>query len=174
MPSERKVQIVKKLKEKLARAKGLVLTDYHGLSVPEVEALRDQLRESQADLQVVKNTLLQLALQKSKFQNPNVKLEGPTAVILSQEEEIKPLKALYDFAEEHEALQVKGGFFEGLWTAAEKLQKIASLPSREVLLAKLTGTMQAPVLRLLTVSEANIRGLVGVLANISESKANQS
>ena len=70
MPSEKKTQIVKNLKEKLAKAKGIVLADYQGLSVPEVEALRKQLKESKADYQVVKNTLLGLTFKNSNFQLP--------------------------------------------------------------------------------------------------------
>lgn len=163
MPNERKIQIVENLKEKLKTAKGVVLTNYQGLSVPEVEALRRQLKESRTDLQVVKNTLLQLALQKSKFQNPNLNLEGPTAVVLSREDEIAPLKVLYDFAKGHEALKVKGGFFEGAWIVAEKLKEIAVLPGREVLLAKVVGMIQSPIVRLVNVGKGNQISLVRVL-----------
>jgi len=184
VPSERKIQTVKNLKEKLAKARGVVLTDYQGLSVPEVEALRVSLREVSADLQVVKNTLLNLALKEnakvrkrrffesSKMQN--AKLTGPTAVALSYEDEIALLKVLSDFAKEHPQLKIKGGFFEGVWLLGEKLKEIASLPSREVLLAKITGLAQSPIWKFVSVSKANICSLVGVLANISESKANRS
>lgn len=163
MPSERKIQIVEQLKEGLSKAKGVILTDYQGLSVPEVEELRRNLQEAQADYQVVKNTLLQLALLNSKFQNPNLKLEGPTAVVLSHEDEIAPLKALYDFAKEHGALQLKGGFFEGAFMAAEKLKEIAALPSREVLLARVVGMLQSPIVRFVSVGKGNQVGLIRVL-----------
>ena len=163
MPNERKVQIVEQLKEKLSQAKGVILTDFQGLSVPEVEVLRRSLQEAGANYQVVKNTLLRLALQKSKFQNPNLKLEGPTAVVLSREDEIGPLKVLHDFAAEHEALEVKGGFFEGTWTTAGKLKEIASLPSRKVLLARVVGMIQSPMVRLVNVAKGNQMGLVKVL-----------
>jgi len=165
VPSEKKTQIVKNLKEKLAKAKGIVLADYQGLSVPEVEALRKQLKESKADYQVVKNTLLGLTFKNSNFQLPtsNFQLAGPTAIILSHEDETKPLKVLYDFAKEHPAIEVKGGFFEGVWLLGEKLKEIASLPSREVLLAKVVGMIQSPIVRFVGATKNNQIGLVRVL-----------
>jgi len=164
VPSERKIQIVKNLKEKLAKAKGVVLTDYQGLSVPEVEALRVSLREVSADLQVVKNTLLNLALKENaKCKRQKAKTFGPTAVVLSYEDEIKPLKVLYDFAKEHQAFAVKGGVFEGVWLLGEKLQEIASLPSREVLLARVVGMTQSPIVRFVGATKSNQIGLVRVL-----------
>lgn len=171
MPSEKKIQIVENLKEKLAKARGVVLTDYQGLSVPEVEGLRRGLQEVKADYQIVKNTLLKLALDKSSKFPPErragavqgSKFVGPTAIILSYEDEIKPLKALYNFAKEHEALQVKGGFFEGFWLVGEKLKEIASLPSREILLAKVIGMIQSPISRLVSVGKGSQVGLVRAL-----------
>lgn len=165
MPSEKKIQVVENLKEKLAPAKGVVLTDYQGLSVPEVEALRRSLQEAGANYQVVKNTLLNLALKNSdlRFTINDSRLTGPTAVVLSYEDEIAPLKALYNFAKEHEVLTVKGGFFEGAWRAAEKLKEIAMLPGREVLLAKAVGMLQSPIARFVTVTKGNQMGLVRVL-----------
>lgn len=157
MPSEKKVQIVEQLKEKLSEARGVVLTDYQGLSVPEVETLRANLQGVGAGYQVVKNTLLKLALDKGE------KFVGPTAVVLSYEDEIKPLKTLYDFAKEHKALKIKGGFFEGGWAVSEKLKEIAMLPSREELLAKLLGMMQSPLTRLVSVGKSNQIGLVRIL-----------
>ena len=165
MPNEKKIQIVKDLKERLSKAQGVVLTDYQGLSVPEAEVLRRNLQEAGASYQVVKNTLLNLAIKDSDFRplTPDFRLVGPTAVVLSHEDEIKPLKALYDFAKEHEALEIKGGFFEGAFLAAEKLKEIASLPNREELLARLFGMMQSPLSRLVSVGKGNQIGLVRVL-----------
>jgi large subunit ribosomal protein L10 len=165
MPNEKKIQIVKNLKEKLAEAKGIVLTDYQGLSVPEVELLRKKLQEVGANYQIAKNTLLNLALKGSghELQDTSYELTGPTAVVLSREDEIAPLKALYDFTKEHQALKVKGGFFEGAWLVAEKLKEIAALPGREVLLAKVVGMLQSPIAGLVNVVKGNQIGLVRVL-----------
>jgi len=164
MPNEKKVQIVEQLKERLSKAQGVVLTDYQGLSVPEVEVLRRNLQAAGANYQVVKNTLLKLALeQNSKLKMQGEKFVGPTAVVLSKDDEIKPLKALYDFAKEHKALKIKGGFFEGGWTVGEKLKEIAQLPSHEELLARLLGMMQSPITRFVNVSKGTQRNLVGVL-----------
>jgi len=165
MPNEKKTQIVKDLKERLSKAQGVVLTDYQGLSVPEVEVLRRDLQKAGANYQVVKNTLLDIAFKDSDFRPPtsDLRLVGPTAIVLSHEDEIGPLKALYDFAKEHEALKIKGGFFEGVFVASEKLKEIAELPGREELLAKLLGMMQSPIARLVRVGKSNQMGLVGVL-----------
>jgi len=157
MPNERKIQIVKDLKEKLSKAHGIVMTDYQGLSVPEVETLRKSLQEVGAKYQIAKNTLLKLALDKDE------KFTGPTAVVLSYEDEIKPLKVLYDFAKKHKNLKIKGGLFEGEWEVGEKLKEIAVLPSREELLGKFLGMIQSPLTRLVGVVKGNQRGLVGVL-----------
>ena len=170
MPNEKKVQIVKQLKERLSKAQGVVLTDYQGLSVPEVEVLRRSLQEAGASYQVVKNTLLNLATKDTNYQLPitNDLLAGPTAVVLSNDDEIKSLKALYNFAREHTALQVKGGFFEGAFLAAEKLKEIAELPSREELLAKLLGMMQSPIVRLVNATKSGQAELVQVLKAVAE------
>ncbi len=165
MPNEKKIQIVKELKEKLSKAQGVVLTDYQGLSVPEVEDLRKNLQVAGANYQVVKNTLLNLALKETSYQLPVTSYQsaGPTTIVLSYEDEIQPLKTLYDFAKEHQALEVKGGFFEGLFMAAEKLKEIAMLPGREVLLARVVGMMQSPIVRFVSVGKSNQTGLVRVL-----------
>jgi len=174
MPSEIKIQIVKNLKEQLSKTKGFVLTDYHGLSVPEVEELRKSLREVGANYQIVKNTLLNLALKdsNSRFTINDLRFTGPTAIVLSYKDEVKPLKTLYDFAKGHEDLKVKGGFFEGVWSAAEKLKKIAFLPSREVLLARVVGMIQSPIARLVNAAKVNQIGLVRILkAKVENSKS---
>ncbi len=173
MPSEKKIQIVEQLKEKLSKAQGVVLTDYQGLSVPEVEVLRRNLQEAGANYQVVKNTLLGLALKNSGYElrATSYELTGPTAVILSHEDEIAPLKVLYDFAQGHESLKVKGGFFEGVFMAAEKLKEIASLPGREVLLARVVGMIQSPIVRFVSVGKVSQRKLVYTLNSVYEKKS---
>ena len=170
MPNERKIQIVEQLKEKLTKAKGIVLTDYQGLSVPEVEVLRRSLQEVGANYQIVKNTLLNLALQNIQYPISNIQLTGPTAVVLSHEDEIKPLKVLHNFAKEHQALEVKGGFFEGAWMIGEKLKEIASLPSRDVLLARVAGMIQSPIVRFINAGKANQSKLIFTLNSIREKK----
>jgi len=165
MPSEKKIQIVENLKEKLAQTKGIILTDYQGLPVPEVETLRKSLQEAGASYQIVKNTLLNLALKNSAqlFSSSALQLTGPTAIVLSHEDEIAPLKVLYDFAKEHQTLTVKGGFFEGVWLLGKRLKEIALLPSREVLLARVVGMVQSPIIRFVSVAKSNQIGLVRVL-----------
>lgn len=173
MPNDHKVQIVKNLKEKLARAKGFVLTDYQGLGVPEVEELRRNLSKLKVDFQVVKNTLLKLALENSNYQLPpaDYELTGPTAVLLSYDEEMRPLKALSKFSGEHQAFKIKGGFFEGIWMGAEKLLEIARLPSREELRGKLAGMLQSPIVRLARVGKGNQISLVRALQAKSQRKS---
>lgn len=171
MPNERKIQIVSELQQKLQDAKGIIFTSYAGLSVPEISDLRAKLRAAQAEIKVVKNTLLKLALRESPFKlSSDNELTGPTAIVVSHEDEIKPLKALQEFAEEHGALQLKGGFFEGKWTAPAVLAEIAKLPSKDELRVKLVMMLQWPIFRLMNVLKGNQRNLVNVLNQIAKER----
>jgi large subunit ribosomal protein L10 len=171
MPNERKIRIVNELQQKLQNAKGVVLASYDGLNVPELQDLRARLREAKAELKIVKNTLLKLTLRESPFKfNDDNDLKGPTAVVISREDEIAPVKALYDFAAEHEALKVKGGFFGGKWTAAEVLAQIAKLPAKDELRSSIVRILQWPAFRLVNVLQANQRKLLVALSEIAKQK----
>lgn len=115
------------------------------MTVAEVTELRKQLRESGVDMQVVKNTLLRRSASDAGFEDLEDIFKGPTAIAFSEEEVVAPAKIISEFADDHEAIELKGGVIEGKIATLETIGKIAKLPSREGLLSMLLSVLQAPV-----------------------------
>ena len=136
---EQKSQVVSEIKEKLDNARSVVLFDYRGLTVSEVNELRRALKEAGASYKVYKNTLLVRALDDSNRELENY-LIGPSAISFSTDE-LVPVKVISEFAKEHEALELKAGIVEGKVANASELAKYAAIPSREGLLTMLAGGM---------------------------------
>lgn len=168
---EEKQKIVKELEQKLRNATLVVFTDYRGINVEEMTALREKLRVPGVEYRVVKNTLTEFALQNTGYAEVIEKLEGPNAVVFSQDDPVGPAKTLYEFIKQYKKLEVKVGIVEGQVVSAEKIKNLADLPPREVLLAQVVGTMQAPITSLVYVLNANLTGLARVLDAIREQKA---
>lgn len=161
MPSAKNIATVSRLQEQLQQAKSVVLADYRGLTVADMQALRAQIRAVGGTLTVAKNTLLKLALKSDQG------LTGPTALILGQKDPLAPIKALVDFAKNH-ALNLpipKAGIMDDRVLTIEDIQTIAALPSRDQLIAQLLGQLQAPLYGLANVLQGNLRSLVYVLRN---------
>ena len=129
---EQKAGVVSEIKEKFENAKSVVMFDYRGLSVAEVTELRRKLREAGADYKVYKNTLTKRAFDKLSI-NLDECLEGPSALATSNDA-IAPIKVLADFAKDHPALELKGGYVDGKETSLEELKALATIPSRDGLL----------------------------------------
>ena len=140
---EQKGQIVSEIKEKLDNAKSVVLFDYRGLTVSEVNELRRALKEAGASYKVYKNTLMVRALNDSNKELENY-LAGPSAISFS-DDELAPVKVISEFAKEHEALELKAGIVEGKVASAAELAQYAAIPSREGLLTMLAGGMMGVV-----------------------------
>ena len=136
---------VDELKDKFESSVSTIIFDYRGLTVAEVTELRKQLRESGVDMQVVKNTLLRRSAQDAGFEDLEDIFKGPTAIAFSEEEVVAPAKIISEFADDHEAIELKGGVIEGKIATLETIGKIAKLPSREGLLSMLLSVLQAPV-----------------------------
>lgn len=176
MPKTRKQkeEIVAKLTEKLANAKSVVFADYKGLTMAQLGALRKQLSEVGGQFSVTKNNLLKLALNNSQLTINNDQLfEGPVATLFAYDDEITPIKilakALKDLPADRQGNQigsVKGGFFEGEFADQIKINKLASLPSKDELKAKIVGSLGAPLYGIVGVLQANLRNLVYVLDQI--------
>jgi large subunit ribosomal protein L10 len=164
-------KIVKELEQKLQNACLVVFTDYRGINVEEMTALREKLRVPGVEYRVVKNTLTEFALRNTGYEEVIDKLEGPNAVVFSQDDPVGPAKVLYDFIKQYKKLEVKVGIVEGQVMSAERIKGLADLPSREVLLGQVVGTMQAPITSLVYVLNANLTGLVRALNGIKEQKA---
>ena len=163
---------VAELKEKLTGAKGAVLVNYRGLTVAQDTKLRRQLREAGVEYRVVKNTMTRIAAQEAGLEGLDVYLEGPTAMAISTTDPVAPAKIITDFVKEHklQVLEVKAGLVEGNVIDEKGVKALASLPSREVLIAKMLGSMQSPITGLVNVLQGSIRNLVYALDAVRQQK----
>lgn len=171
MPRQDKLELVQELREDIEGASALILTDYRGLTVKEITALRRKLREAGADFRVVKNTLFRLAAGELTERGLGQLLMGPTAVAFVHNEPIAPAKAIVGFAHEHKALSIKGGFIEGYLYSADQIQALSKVPPREVLLAQMIGSIQLPVSNLVGTLQSLISNLVYTIQAVSDKKA---
>ena len=142
---ELKKPIVEEIKEALDGAQAAVVVDYRGLTVEQDTALRKQLREAGVVYKVYKNTMINLAVKGTEFEALVPHLEGPTAIAISKEDATAPARILYNFAKTAEALELKCGVVEGTYYDATGIAAIASIPSRDELLAKFLGSIQSPI-----------------------------
>ena len=145
---EIKQPIVDEIKGYAADAKAAVLVDYRGLTVEQDTKLRKALREAGVVYKVYKNTMLVRAFEGTDFAQLDKDLEGPTAVAFSAEDETAPARILNDFAKEAEALQFKGAVVDGEYYDEAGIKVLATIPSKEVLISKLLGSLQSPITNL--------------------------
>lgn len=158
MPSQKildeKKQIVSALSEQLKTAVSGVFVDYCGLTVEQDTKLRNKLREAGVEYKVVKNTLTRFAAKEVGFDELDPILNGPTSLAISMTDEVAPAKVIADFAKDNEQLEIKAGFLDGKVLALEEIKKLAATPNRETLLAKMLGSMNAPISNLVRTLQA--------------------
>lgn len=144
---EMKKGVVAEIAEKLQKSASCVVVDYKGLKVEEVTELRNKFREAGIDYKVYKNTLVRRAAAEvgNMAQFDNVNLVGTNAIAFGYEDPVAPAKIVNDFAKTHPKIELKMGFVEGEFYDAENIKKLAEIPSREELIAKLLGSLKAPV-----------------------------
>ena len=140
-----KKPVVEEISELLNGAATAVVVDYRGLTVAEDTELRKQLREAGVVYKVYKNTMINFAIKDTEFADLAQHLEGPTAIAVCKDDATAAARVLAKFAKTAEALEIKGGVVDGVYYDAAGIGQIASIPSREVLLSKLLGSMQSPV-----------------------------
>ena len=169
-----KIALVDEIKEKIEKSQSIVLVNNHGLTVEEVTKLRKELREHGVDYKVYKNTMLKRAFDATGNESANELLVGPTVVAFGIEDAVQPAKILNDFAEDNDRLEIKGGLLDGRVVSVDEVKALAKLPSREVLVAHLLGSLNAPIQGLATVLSGNIRGLAVALNQIREKKEEES
>ena len=167
---EEKKQVVEDIKQKLESATLVVCTDYRGLNVQQVTELRNKLRVPGVEYRVLKNTMFRFALQQAGYEDIASQIEGPTAVVFSNDDPIGPAQTLNDFAKTNKQLEIKLGMLDGKLLSLEEIKQLAGLPPREVLLGQVVGTMQAPITSFVRVLNANLTGLVRALDGIREQK----
>lgn len=165
-----KQEAVTQIAAKLSSAKSVFLTDYSGLTVEAITNLRRNLRKSQVEFQVSKNTLARIAAQEVGFKDLVPHLEGPTALAYGMGDPTAPAKVLTEFLKTNEKPKVKAIIFEGKYFDAKSMAEIATLPSREMLLARLLGSLNAPITGLASSLSGIIRKLAYALNAVAESK----
>ena len=140
-----KQPIVDEISSYIKDAVSVVLVDYRGLTVTQDTELRKQLREEGIVYKVYKNTLVKRAIAGTEYEALGAQLEGPTAVAISASDATAPARILSEFAKKADKLELKAGVVEGTYYDAEGIKVIANIPSREVLLSRLLGSMQSPI-----------------------------
>ena len=142
---ELKQPIVAEISEVIKDAQSVVLVDYRGLTVEEDTALRKQLREAGVNYKVYKNTLMNFAFKGTDFEALAPYLNGPSAIAVSTEDATAPARVIAEFAKKAKNLEIKAGVVEGDLYDAKGMQAIAAIPSRDVLISKLLGSLQSPM-----------------------------
>ncbi|MFC2020337.1 50S ribosomal protein L10 [Chloroflexota bacterium] len=164
MSREKNAEIIDSLEETFSRCAIAILTDYRGLSTPEVTALRRKLQETGGEYRVVKNTLARLAAEKAGNENWLSAFEGPLAIAFGYNEITEPAKIVTNYIRDTRlGLDIKGGFLGDRLLTSEEVTTLSTLPSREVLLARLLGQINSPIANLASCLVSPIRGLIGVL-----------
>lgn len=164
-----KEELIKSLKEKL-EGKNFALAAYQGLDVINMEDLRKKLRAESYEFKVVKNTLLNIALKDLGIEDCESYLNDTTAIAVQNGDSFKGLKVLADFMKDNESFKIKAGRIYGQTVDAVGVQKIAALPSKEVLIAELLARLQAPVSKLAYALKFPLNQIVFALNAIKESK----
>ena len=170
MNIEEKKQFVEALHQRLEKCKVLILTDFKGLNVETMTELRRKLREAKVEYQVIKNTMLRRASEGTGFEKIKDAFKGTSAVALSYEDPVAPAKVLTEFAKKNEKLQIRVGVMQGKVLDLSQIKALASLPSREQLLAHVLSTMMAVPTSLVTALSDVPRRMINVLQALKEQK----
>jgi len=171
LSKESKKKIIQDLIEKLKRSKGIVLTDYKGMNVFQVNSIREGLKEKNVQFKIVKNSLMEKASEKLNIKKLTKDLVGCTAIAFSDEDPVIPAKLLKEYFKKNNLeLKVKSGLIEGNILSPEKIMEIASLPSKEVLIAQVVAGIKSPLYSLVFILQSPLRGLVYTLEAIKKKR----
>lgn len=161
---KQKEKIVEELKENVDRQKAMVFVDFSGLKTAELFALKNMLSEENAILKVCKKTLLNFVFKEKKIGVEPKDLPGQMALIFAFGDETGPIKKVFQFSQNQGNLKILAGFLEGKARDAEYIKMLAQLPSKQELLARLLGSVSAPLADFVSVLIGNLKGLIYVLA----------
>jgi len=166
-----KTELLEKYKDILKNKSGYLLVNSDKIDTATVTKLKVELKDLDANYSVVKNSIFKVALQEENQPLETQNIDGPTAIIYFESDPTGPAKLVKQTQKETELLAAKGGVFEGEFLSEERVMQLAEIPSKEVLLAKLLGSMSAPLSGFMNAITGNVRGLTMVLKGISEKKA---
>ena len=164
MPNQRKIEQVKELSELFSNSDTIIMADYKGTSVSELSGLRRALNDTSAKFKIAKNTLAKLAAEQSSKEALSEEITGPLGFVLTNEDPSQVTKVLFKYAEDNEIdFVIKKGLVNNDLLDEGTLQKLSKLPSKEILLAKLMGSMNSPVTNLVFVLQGTIQAFATVL-----------
>jgi len=171
---EEKKQMVADLADKFKNSAGGVLVDYQGINVEQDTKMRTELREAGVDYFVFKNTLARLAVKECGFDGLLPALVKMTAIAVSEKDPVAPAKILTSYADKIQTFNIKAGFVDGTVIDVDGVKRLATMPSKEELIAKILGSLQAPASGLANVINANMSGLARALQAICDKKAEET
>ncbi len=167
---EQKEQVVAEIKKKLSNYSSAILIDYRGLTVAEATQMRTDFRNNDVDYKVYKNTLIELAARDLGLEELIPHLEGPTAIAFGVKDPVAPAKILTENIRKLKKMEFKTGVVDGKVIDVQGIKVLAELPSREELIAKMLGSMSAPISGLVNVLGGTVRSLLYTLNAIKETK----
>jgi len=168
---EQKKEALESLKIGMKSSKATVFANFQGLKVSEMEELRSLCREQEVECVAGKKTLVTKALQDNGFDASAVDFDGGVAVFYGNTDEVTPAQIVANFAKKHDVVKIFGGILENAFIDAKKVTELSALPSKQELLAKVVGSINAPISGFVNVLAGNMRGLVTVLSAIKDKKA---
>lgn len=164
MPTQKKIDTVEELKQRISRATITISADYRGLRVPEMEQMRRRLRQASVEVRVIKNNLLRLAAAQTGMPELMQVVEGPTALVLGYEDPIEAAKAITEYARSAPStFAIRGAFMEGQVISPDDLRDLVRLPPKPVMLAQLAGQLQSPLAVLSGLLDSPLRELASLL-----------
>ncbi len=170
MPTQEKIETVAELRQRVESAAGIYLAEYKGLSVKDISDLRKQVRKSGAQMIVVKNRLLNLAVAGTAAEGLQAHLKGPNAVIFCDADGVAPAKTIAEFARTHDVVTWKGGFVEGAVFDAAGMARVAELPPKQELIASVVGGVAAPVNGLVMTLSGLVSDVVYTLQAVADKR----
>lgn len=163
MNRNEKRQVVEDFSKKIQGLQAAVLTHYRGLNVEQINTLRRRLREEKISYHVVKNTMMKLAARGTDLEKLNDYFKGPTAIAISHSDPVSLAKILSEFVKTQPQLEIKVGLVQGRVASPDEIKALATMPSKEVLVAQILGGIQAPAQELAGVLVSGLRQIVGVI-----------
>lgn len=168
---EQKQVLLDQYKEFLKDNPNYFIVNTDRVTMPQITEIKKALQETGGSFYVVKNTLFKIAAEEAGQPDKLQEIDGPTGVVVCGEDPTAPARALKDIQKEHQVMDAKAGVLFGEYTDADKVKALAEIPTRDVLLAKLVGTMNAPLSGLASVLKGNVRKFVLAVSEIQKTKA---
>ncbi|MFP3854494.1 MAG: 50S ribosomal protein L10 [Anaerolineales bacterium] len=168
---EKKEELVEEYREIIERSRGLIMTGYSGLTVRDTEELRSKMREVGGEFHIVKNSLIELAMEQAGLPVPEGSLEGTTAIGFADQDIPTVAKAIVELAKDRKVLEIKAGVIEGSIYQPSRVEKLADLPPLPIVQGQLLGLLQTPAGRMVNTLAGSVRQIVNVVKAYSEQES---